>query len=382
VASSDARPRWLGASTVEICAHGEKKGDPPVAHERRLRDRVEERLPLLNIVARREGFLELVDRNHEATLLGRHRQRSQHRSDVRLRVAGRNRCERPAERLERVAAGAEDRIRPAVTPGHGATLEGVEDPRAEQRGLPAAGCPDQTEERPSDEARDPFRHGLLAAEEEGRVDPLEPGEALVGAYLGSRLGHHLVLPERGILLKDGALDPLKVWTRLDPELVHEDLPGPPVGVEGLRLSADPIQRQHQLTPPPLSQRRLAHQPLQLRNQCSVRGEREPRVHAVLDGGAPKLVEPVTFRPTEIRVPESLVRVPTPNPKRLVEAGSGAVHVAGCKKPASFPGKIFESDRIDVIARRLQLVPVAAGDDELMLRTRPFGFDRPAEPRDV
>ena len=56
--------------------------------------------------------------------------------------------------------------------------------------------------------------------------------------------------------------------RIEPELLRQPPSQVLVGLERLGLATGAIQRSHQLTPQPLSQRVLAHERLELRDELS------------------------------------------------------------------------------------------------------------------
>ena len=67
--------------------------------------------------------------------------------------------------------------------------------------------------------------------------------------------------ERRILREHGALELLQLTTGLQPELVHQRLPGMAEGVERLGLATGPVEREHELGVQPLAVRVLGDERL-------------------------------------------------------------------------------------------------------------------------
>ena len=97
--------------------------------------------------------------------------------------------------------------------------------------------------------------------------------------------------QRRVVLQDGPLQLLQGRARLDAELVDERAASLPVGLQGLRLPAGPVQRRHEVAPQALPERMLRDQRLQLPDELAVPAEREVGVDAQLDGRQPDLLEP-------------------------------------------------------------------------------------------
>ena len=69
--------------------------------------------------------------------------------------------------------------------------------------------------------------------------------------------------------------------RIDAQVPRQDLPQPPERVEGLRLPPVPVQREHQLAPPPLTQRAAGHQGLEAPDHLVMVTQRQFGVEQVL-----------------------------------------------------------------------------------------------------
>ena len=80
--------------------------------------------------------------------------------------------------------------------------------------------------------------------------------------------------ERRVVIEDLALEPLQLRARLDTQLVHERAPRPLIRVQRLRLSARPVEREHQLSAQTLAKRVPRDERLQLGDQVVVPAKRQ------------------------------------------------------------------------------------------------------------
>jgi hypothetical protein len=64
-----------------------------------------------------------------------------------------------------------------------------------------------------------------------------------------------------VLHEDRSLESLKLWARLDAELLNEDVAGLPIRVERLGLPSTAVEREHQLAAKSLTQGIFGHEPL-------------------------------------------------------------------------------------------------------------------------
>jgi hypothetical protein len=91
--------------------------------------------------------------------------------------------------------------------------------------------------------------------------------------------------------QDLLLQPRQPGAGLQPQLLAQDLPGAPEGLQCLGLPARPVQRHHQLAPQAFPERMLGHQPFQLRGQRGVPAHGEVGLHPVLQDGQPHPLQP-------------------------------------------------------------------------------------------
>ena len=177
--------REAGAVAVEVGAHGDEHERAPTGVARARHERVDERRALRVVAAGGERLLELVDRDDPALARGQ--------------LGG-----GALERRERVRAGADQRLRPALAAGQDAVDERGQQAGAQGRGLAAGRRPDDAHQPRPGQARDHVGHQLLTAEEHWRVVNVERREALerargqgVGAGQLRALAHRLELDHLG-----------------------------------------------------------------------------------------------------------------------------------------------------------------------------------------
>ena len=87
--------------------------------------------------------------------------------------------------------------------------------------------------------------------------------------------------QRSILCDDRCLEPPKLRSRIDPQLVGEQRPGPLVSAKGVALPAGAVEGEHQLAPSPFAQRRLGHRGLEIADDFRGAARREQRVCPIL-----------------------------------------------------------------------------------------------------
>ena len=97
--------------------------------------------------------------------------------------------------------------------------------------------------------------------------------------------------ESGIMTQDRLLEPPQLLARLEAKLIRELAAGRAVGLEGLRLPAGAIEREHQLGAQALPQRVLRHERLQLADELGMPPGGEIGFDALLERRQPELLEP-------------------------------------------------------------------------------------------
>ena len=85
-----------------------------------------------------------------------------------------------------------------------------------------------------------------------------------------------------VLRDDGGLEPAKVRSRVDAQLVGEQRPRTLISAKGFTLPACAVQREHQLAPTPLAQRRVGDRGLELADDLGGATRREQRIGPILD----------------------------------------------------------------------------------------------------
>ena len=101
------------------------------------------------------------------------------------------------------------------------------------------------------------------------------------------------------MAEDLRLEPLELRAGLDSELVDEAGACILVDLQGLRLPARTIQREHELPPERLAQRVVADERLELADHVAVAAELEVGVDPLLAGDEPQLLEASDLRLREV-----------------------------------------------------------------------------------
>ena len=95
------------------------------------------------------------------------------------------------------------------------------------------------------------------------------------------------------------LQTLQVPAGIDAQLVGENLPGPPVGIQRLRLPAGPVQAQHQLRSETFVQRIPARELLQFGDQFGVPSHGEIGLDARAQGAQVQFLQAGRSRPAQM-----------------------------------------------------------------------------------
>ena len=117
------------------------------------------------------------------------------------------------------------------------------------------------------------------------------------------------------MAKNLRLESLELGAGLDPELVDEAGASVLVDLQGLRLPARTIQREHQLPAERLAKRVLADETLELADHIAVAPELELGVDALAEDNEPQLLEPPDLRLREVVERELGERRPAPERER-------------------------------------------------------------------
>ncbi len=129
-------------------------------------------------------------------------------------------------------------------------------------------------------ARERHRHGVGVGLPRGRRS-LDVGE-----QEGHRARHRRKMLryrhfQRSILRDDRGLEPAKVRSRVDAQLVGEQRPCPLISAQGFTLPARAVEGEHQLAPTPLAQRCVGHRGFELADDLRSATRREQRIGPVL-----------------------------------------------------------------------------------------------------
>ena len=103
---------------------------------------------------------------------------------------------------------------------------------------------------------------------------------------------------------------------IDTKVLAEDLPQPAERVQGLRLPPVAVQRHHQLTPPPLTQRATSHQRLKIAHHLVMAAQRELGIEQILQRRLAQLLKSRRLRGRERAVGELSQCRASPQAQRL------------------------------------------------------------------
>jgi len=172
--------------------------------------------------------------------------------------------------------------------------------------------------------------------------------------------------ERCVLDEDCLLESLQRLTRLDPQLVDEHAPCALVRVQGLRLSAGPVKREHQLPAKPLAQGVVSDQRLELGDEVVVTTERKIGFDPFLECRQAKLLKPGDLDVRERVECELRKRRAAPEGQRLAERGGGGVRVSGRKCASSLVEQGLEPMEVELAVGDRQDVAMGTGQKDPVL----------------
>jgi hypothetical protein len=155
--------------------------------------------------------------------------------------------------------------------------------------------------------------------------------------------------QRGILSHDSSLQPPKIPPRVDPKLVGQQRPCPPICGQGFALPAGAIEGQHQLAPSSFAQRRLGHRCLELPDDLRGAARRKQRIGPVLDQRGMALTPASLFRYSPMGIGQ--LGGSAPEGQRLLVARHRLADVASGGRVASHSGRHFVARGIDIGARQ-------------------------------
>jgi hypothetical protein len=188
-----------------------------------------------------------------------------------------------------------------------------------------------------------------------RVDDVgeEDGHRLAALGLDRRCHDAGGQVELLVVPQDRLLELLQLGGRIDAELVDERLPRLAVGLERLCLPPCAVERQHQLSTQPFSQRMLGDQGFELADELSIPPEIELRGDQVFAGRRPALLDARDRYLRELLEREVGKRGATPQSQGLAEQIRPPPSVFG------FPCRRNETlEPIEVDAVRVHRKPVA------------------------
>ena len=179
------------------------------------------------------------------------------------------------------------------------------------------------------------------------------------------------------MLEDRPLQLLEDGTRLEPELLVEHAPGAAVDLEGLRLSACAVEREHQLASQPLPQRMLRDQRVELSDQGRVAADLEFGVDSRFERRQPQLFETLDLDARDRFESQVGARRPAPQRQRFAENVGRALGIAFRQRPTTLRDGVLEQVEVELAGLDSQQVARSPGDDAGML---PVRAERLSQPR--
>ena len=168
--------------------------------------------------------------------------------------------------------------------------------------------------------------------------------------------------ERRVLYEDGTLQPLQRGAGLETELLDEHLARLLVDAESFRLTAGPVEREHELRAQPLAERVLGDERLELGDEVCMTPELELGLDPVLGGSQPQLLEPCRLGARERRVREVGEHRPPPELERVTQPGRSLRRVAGGQHRSRLLDQALEAIRVQLAHLDPQHVPGTSCDE--------------------
>ena len=132
------------------------------------------------------------------------------------------------------------------------------------------------------------------------------------------------------------------------------------GPQGVDLTARAVQRQHELRPPPLSQRFLLDGCAQVGQHALMVAQLQPALEEILLGTGAAFAEPGDLPGADRSVDQIGQWLPPPQLQGPPELGHGGARVPGGQQRASTFGSPLESEGVDQVLRADQSVPLRCG----------------------
>ena len=165
-----------------------------------------------------------------------------------------------------------------------------------------------------------------------------------------------------VLVEDRALELAERRSRFDPELVGERRAGALVRAQGVGLPAGAVERQHELAPQPLAQRRVGDRPLDVGDELARLAEREESVEAILGDEHAQLVQRAGGERAAVDLVEAFVRRALPRRERVVERGHRRTRVTLLEQCPARRAEVRELRRVDLIAPDDEGIGAARGHE--------------------
>ena len=168
--------------------------------------------------------------------------------------------------------------------------------------------------------------------------------------------------EPGRLLQDRLMQVTQLSARIDPQILLKDPPQLAERAEGLRLPPVAVKRDHQLAPPPFTQRTTGHQGLKAAHHFVVAAQRELRIEQILQRRLAQLLKPQRFRSRERAAGELGQRRAPPQAQGPPQQPRGHGRVAPRHLLAGLTDQALRQPRVHHARRGPQAVPGWQGHD--------------------
>ena len=185
-----------------------------------------------------------------------------------------------------------------------------------------------------------------------------------------------------MLRENRVLETAELGCRLDAELLDEGLAGLPVDLEGLRLTARPVERDHQSAGQALANAMLGDERAQLSDQLDVTTEREVGLDPLFERRQPDLLQPSDGDLRERFVVEVGQRRAAPQREGIAQKLARLPGIARCAGESCLLAQSLEPAQVELIGRQADQVAGRAGLDRILRSERlPQLGDLPLNLRD-
>lgn len=178
----------------------------------------------------------------------------------------------------------------------------------------------------------------------------------------SRLPRPRLPCQAGRLLQDRPMKATQLSARIDTQVLPEDLPHPAERVQGPGLPPVAVQRDHQLAPPPLTQRAASDEGLETAHHLVMAAKRELGIEQILQRRLAQFVQPQRLRGRERPAGELSQRRTSPQAQRPPQQPGGPGGIAASHLLAGLTDQALRQYRVDHAWRSLQAITIRQRHD--------------------